>query len=306
MTTLGQDKFQENPDVNGKGKAPDWSGSFDDIYKIENTNWYKSYPYGFMHRNRSVNADGSGNGTTLMWLPIGPENLNITTMFATNIQDTLYGIVEEHSETRYFDIRIQGTTGFAPRYIRPGSKPVSSGGRLTSQPGFNVSLGGYFQEAVGVINQIADNVNDLVSQIKGSDDITGIAPQNSGYTAFHNLYRFFLQYKKDAAGTDSKTGNKKRQLHPLTFLNYKDRTKYDVSPISFTLTRSADDPMMYNYNIVLRGFNLRGIDSEDQVEENLLAGFGLGAVGGLLKNIPGFDKVSNAVGSAANIVSSLF
>ena len=49
-------------------------------------------------------------------------------------------------------------------------------------------------------------------------------------------------------------------------------------PISFTLVRTADNPMLYQYNIKLRAFNLRNVndgsvDNDDLLDELGLAGF---------------------------------
>src|SRR5689334_19686681 len=74
----------------------------DTTYTLESQNWYSAKPYGFkasLRNGRSV----------VMFLPINPSNLTISTNFATNMIPTLYGTVEEHSEVRYFDITIEGT-----------------------------------------------------------------------------------------------------------------------------------------------------------------------------------------------------
>ena len=108
-------------------------------------------------------------------------------------------------------------------------------------------------------------------------EILGI-PEGSGYTAFHNLYRFLLAYKKDAAGVFIKgvhSGEEQRRGHPLQFLNYKDNIQYDVAIQNFVLKRSADDPMLYNYTITMRAYNLQqifggaGFELEDELDELL-------------------------------------
>src|SRR5690349_19439102 len=81
-------------------------------YSLESQNWYSAKPYGFKASLR----DGR---TVVMFLPISPSNLTISTNFATNLIPTLYGTVEEHSEIRYFDITIEGTTGMAPKFVAP-------------------------------------------------------------------------------------------------------------------------------------------------------------------------------------------
>jgi hypothetical protein len=240
----------------------------DGTYKVEEQNWYSAKPYGFRANMRD------GKTTITMFLPINPSNLTINTSFATNIVTTLYGTVEEHSDVRYFDISIEGTTGMAPKFVSPSFSPDSGtafketrkSGRSTASVVGAISAGGFLARTMAAINQLKQKAADLAgSQIKAQ---TGLIPENSGYVAFHNLYRFLLKYKKDAAGVE---GSGLRKRHPLTFFNYKDNNEYDVAVRNFTLRRSADNPMLYYYSIQLRGYNLRGISK--QVEEDLTKRF---------------------------------
>lgn len=287
-------------------------GIADNIYKIKYGNWYKSRPYGFVHFSaRAQNGDSYDNRTT-MWLPISPENLKVTTHYATNIITTLYGVVEEHSEVRYYDIVISGTTGFAPRYVRPVAKGNAdqSGGRKAFEPEFEVNLGGFFQQQVGVLNSVVGAVSDVAEVFTGTPNPTGISHIDSGYVAFHNLYRFLIQYKRDAAGTDvagqlNLALGGQRKVHPLQFLNYKDDIKYDVVPINFTLTRSSENPMLYNYNIVMRGFNLRNVNANPPGADPLAA-LGLGTTDQPLNSSSLFNKFSGVANGAGNLIGGLF
>lgn len=252
-------KPQDVPVIQGPLPSVDnLKKGMNETYKVESQNWYSAKPYGFKMTTR----DG---GTFTMFLPISPSNLNITTPFATNIVTTLYGTVEEHSDVRYFDISIEGTTGMAPKFIEPGAGNDSSilysqlrkSGRSTTPIASSISAGGFFAKTLGLANQIKNKAADLLDG--GVKPKTGINNDNSGYVAFHNLYRFLLQYKKDASGTGGSTSN--RKSHPLTFFNYKDNNQYDVVVRGFTMRRSADNPMLYYYSIQLRGYNLRAITS---------------------------------------------
>lgn len=248
--------------------ASDLLNDMDKAYKVESQNWYSAKPYGFKMNTR----DGS---TFTMFLPINPSNLNITTQFATNVVSTLYGTVEEHSDVRYFDISIEGTTGIAPRFVEPGAGENSSilysqlrkDGRTTTPIASSISAGGFFAKTLGIANQIKNKAADLLDG--GVKPKAGITPENSGYVAFHNLYRFLLQYKKDASGTGGNTASRKQ--HPLTFFNYKDNNQYDVSVRGFTMRKSAENPMLYYYSIQLRGYNLRSISSpiDDSLTQRL-------------------------------------
>lgn len=270
-------------------------------YKPIPENWYTAKPYGFKLTLRN-------GAQSVFFLPLSPSNLQITTNFATNIIPTLYGTVEEHSEIRYYDISIQGTTGIAPKFVAEYGKGkaaaasqdtgVKGTGRLTYPITGSIELGGFFSKTLGVVNQILNKASDLMDdkrQLK-----TGVYVDKSGYMAFHNFYKFFLKYKRDASGVNSVDS---RKTHPLTFFNYKDNNEYDVAIRSFVLTRSADNPMLYNYQITMRAYNLRGVgeklDSGDL--KTRLADLGLNGVdsSSLLGDI---KKTSN---SAKSIIGSL-
>lgn len=280
--------------------------NMDKTYKVESQNWYSAKPYGFKMTTR----DG---GTFTMFLPINPSNLNIQTPFATNLVATLYGTVEEHSDVRYYDITIEGTTGFAPKFVEPGAGQDSSilysqlrkEGRATTPIASSISAGGFFAKTLSIANQIKNKAADLLDG--GVKPQTGINADNSGYVAFHNLYRFLLQYKKDAAGTGGSTAQ--RHQHPLTFFNYKDNNQYDVVVRGFTMRKSADNPMLYYYSIQLRGYNLKAITApiDDSLTQRLkdlgLNGVDSSSVLGDIKSIS--SQAKSIIGSSVGGINIL-
>jgi hypothetical protein len=283
-------------------KIPGFSGS--EPYQTDNNNWYKALPYGFSFFNRDATSDSVENSEVL-YLPILPSNIQTVTHYATNIVTTLYGVVEEHSEVRYYDITISGTTGFGPRFIGSSEDPnpvtnnnASTGRSAFSSASLSDSFGGFLPEISNTISQVGDVISDITGE--GNKSAAGLSPDLTGYAAFHKLYKFFLRYKVDAAGS-SLAGGKRRKTHPLRFLNYKDSIKYDCVPMAFTLERSAESPMLYNYNIKLRCYNLRGV-SEKPAEQDLLARLGIGSATGQSL----FSDLSGATTSAATLVSQVF
>lgn len=242
--------------------------NLEDIYPITHslTDWYTVHPYSFYFTPRS-----RFNTAMEIFLPINPNNLNITTHMATNIITTLYGVIEEHSEVRYYDITIQGTTGYAPRYVTPtGVLPLIFDGSLsssTAQPGRSSLnnenivpsgiLGGFAQKSIGQINNVLNSAKKLISISDG--DSSGIPIESSGYVAFHNLYRALQFYKKDLTEPGSDKSDIKNTEHPLVFRNYKDGVQYNCIPLTFVTTRSAESPMLYNYTITLRAYNLKSL-----------------------------------------------
>jgi len=216
------------------------------------SHWYQQKPYAIVSTDRRGNVD-------TFYLPIAPSNLNIVTHWATNVISTMYGTVEEHSEQRYYDITIVGTTGISPRYYKPiGPQKTPSEGRL----GFPVKslipgeAGGFAKRTQALAQNAINNASDLVFGREVPS--TGISNRQTGYVAFHNLYKFLLNYKKDASGEYS-TG--RRTKHPLKFINYKDNNEYDVAITGFQLSRDANNPMLYNYNITMRAYNLKDANS---------------------------------------------
>ena len=302
----------------GSNFANGLKGTDKEPYNVEPTNWYKSLPYGFSFFD--IDSKAADRAKSTMYLPISPNNISVTTSFATNVITTLYGVIEEHSEVRFYDIVIAGTTGFAPRFVAPfksGTKigDMQSTGRSAFEAKGVPDLGGLLPEVTNTINQVLDIANDIQNTFNGGvSNPTGIDPAKSGYVAFHNLYKFFLKYKEDAANIVGAINSKpsslptslptvsstKRSLHPIQFLNYKDGIKYDCAPLSFTLTRSAEKPMEYNYVIKLRAFNLQNVNSKAP-EANQLAKFGLGGLEGQSL----FTKMTSIAGNASTVISGL-
>ena len=277
----------------------------DNLYAPDQTSWYTAKPYGFKLTQRT--------GTPfIMFLPINPSNLNVSTNFATNIIPTLYGTVEEHSDVRYYDIVIEGTTGMSPKFVEPANSTdpnyaygaLAQTGRAQFKIASSVPLGGFFSSTIAQISNVLAQAGKIANTLTGNNTApeTGIYTNQTGYLAFHNLYRFLLKYKKDAAGVES---NAHRTTHPLTFFNYKDGVEYDVAVKNFTLRRSAENPMLYYYSITMRGYNIRssgGLADFPDLNQRL-KDLGLDGVqsSSLLSTIKSVSSgVKAIVGSAAN------
>lgn len=243
------------------------------------TNWYAAKPYGFKFTPRSGRP-------MVMFLPIGPSNLSVATQFATSIVPTLYGTVEEHSPVRYYDISIEGTTGMGPRWVHPvdaRERVVGSSGRssFTVQQTIPSSIQGFLAKTLTRAQSAYSEATSVLAPLAVS---TGLQLDQTGYLAFHNLYRFLLKYKKDASGSDS-SGSISRPdgSHPLVFFNYKDNNQYKVVVRSMTMRRDKEDPMLYHYSITLRGYDLEtaGTDIKAESEtQRLLSDLGLDGVDG--------------------------
>lgn len=277
----------------------------DAAYSPNAIRWHQTVPYGFIFSPRDTSKTSK-----IMYLPINPSNLDITTHFATNIIPTIYGTVEEHSPVRYYDITIQGTTGIGPKYVQPvdyGAYVTPLLGRSSFTIKQNISLGGFFSQTISTISNIA---NSSLSNSKTSS--TGLQLDQTGYAAFHNLYRFLLAYKKDITESAS-TNNANSSTPPdapLIFFNRKDSNQYAVVVRSFSLKRDKENPMLYYYSIVMRGYDLDAIDAalKRNNDQDLLTNLGLNGINGnsFLGNImSGAANAKSILSSVGNGVSQL-
>jgi hypothetical protein len=221
----------------------------------------------------------------------------------------MYGTIEEHSEQRYYDIVISGTTGMSPRYYDvierqtedEAGRPSSAIGRASFpvKSLIDGNLGGFFKRTQALVDNTLNQANDLLGDDNGS---TGIDLTKTGYVAFHNFYKFLLAYKKDVSGELGTSASDRNQQHPLVFVNYKDNNQYNVAIQNFQLTRDVSTPLLYNYNIVMRAYNLQqadpqsiALDLADRAQE-----LGLTEV----NNSSLFSKIANKAKQAKNLAYS--
>lgn len=275
-------------------------------YEIEWSNYWRSLPYGFKYNPRDKPA---GTGSLKFFLPLNPQNIQVKTPFATNIVSTMYGTVEEHSEVRYHDIVISGTTGMTPKYSqifrekKGGRGTVTQAQRLSyaSQLAITGRAGGFFQRARALANNVVKQAEGVAAPFGPRAHVeTGVKQALTGYAAFHNFFRFLLEYKRDTSGLDSTA---RRSQHPLQFLNYKDNIMYDCVIRDFSLVRSASDPMLYNYTVVMRCYNLRTLDKDDQQENILQRAQTLGLDGVETNSL--FNNMAQIARGAKNIAYQL-
>lgn len=293
-------------------------------YVVLHDNWYKQLPYQFRWRK-------SDQETICFNLPISPSNIQIVTHFSTNVIPTMYGTIEEHSEQRYFDISISGTTGMAPKWYKEGSVEKMKGltkdqGKtdayaadpetlVTPQRSFSMGRANYslaqgtfantglFRKTSELLNRARNELNDISGSQTNLATKSALHPEATGYAAFHNLYLFLLRYKDEVA-----RGKKPSQGHPLSFVNYKDNIRYDVSINNFTLSRDARNPMLYNYSITMKAYNMQSVDT---IDPGLAGGADLASLGlngiktsAFAKVATGARRVRNAAYAAIAAVKS--
>lgn len=281
------------PDVGMSGDSSAKTKSQDALYSPIEDNWYKSLPYAFIALDALDN-----NKEKVFNLPINPSNINITTYFATNVIATIGGTVEEHAPQRYFDISIQGTTGIAPRFTKSvnikeiGS--VTSKSRSSYLPEFSISsvTGGFFAQTAGKLDSFLNQARSIIGGNRSHE--SGVPNVDSGYMAFHNFYKFLMS-NKNSLSSDKISQDMKK---PIRFVSYKDNQEYKCAILRFTLTRSSENPMLYNYSIDLRAYSLSSIGQEVRPTPDaaMLAG---------LKDQNLLSTFKNKLSSAKSAVSSV-
>jgi hypothetical protein len=192
---------------------------------------------------------GTGVDTTIshdilsgIALDIPPQSLQFSNPFAINVSATNGGILEEHNGIVFRNITISGNTGV---YVKRGSQ--ISAEKSTA----NKILTSLFPSALNAFGALSDQLKKFngdkpVSVISGDNDDMAV---NGGAASFWRLHNFFIAYAE----------LKKRKVNQnvrLVFGCPKDGIEYVCTPLSFDWKRSATDPLIYNYSIQLKAWDI--------------------------------------------------
>lgn len=179
-------------------------------------------------------------------LPIPPTNLSISMPFASALSFTLGGVAEEHSGTPVRHISFSGTTGVLP-FRQSALKPAGTLEKLG-----NTVLGGTIQAASTAISRVKEialgsGESHIYKGLGEETTDTEISKYTTGYYQFHLLRRFLESYAHE------KTLEENQNLR-LALAVWKDSAVYLVTPVQFTLTRTAGSPLEYHYTLQFRAW----------------------------------------------------
>jgi hypothetical protein len=172
-------------------------------------------------------------------------------------------------------------------------EPQMGRSSFTVQQSLSTLAQGFVPKTAGAIQSVFNSAQEI-GNLLGRSAVTGVYLDQTGYLAFHNLYRFFLQYKKDVSGIKTKSGGtteidptpRKQGIGaPLVFFNHKDNNEYSVVIKNFALRRDKENPMLYYYSISMRGYDLRDLKSTMNLDKTaasnqLLRSLGLDGIQG--------------------------
>ena len=210
--------------------------------KTLSPNWNKLFPYQLVIMKRENGKWAPAKSPEPFTLPIAPQSLTIDMAFAMQVEATQGGIVEQSNGSPFRDIVLQGTTGVLP--LRNTTEKPSE---------FNVA-GGIFAGTVAATSvltqQLAQSLNlgalnNVIDEKKF--DAGQSEGRGTGFYQFLLLKRFLEWYsnaKKTAAGANLALG----------FAVWKEEEIYLVTPSKFTVSRSAQSALAYNYTIAMRAW----------------------------------------------------
>lgn len=222
-------------------------------------NWNKVFPYQFMILKRMTNGEWVDATLTAdsdkvplpFTLPIPPQSISIDMDFASSVEATQGGIIEQHNGAPFRDIVLQGTTGVLP--LRGVS---SKGGRNTATGIVQGLFGGVAQAGqtaveTGKLAVKAAGVSITPDNVIPDDEFASTTPDSpaygTGYYQFLLLKRYLEWYaeaKKQKAYADFALG----------FAIWKEREVYLVTPRKFTVSRNGGKALQYPYQIALRAW----------------------------------------------------
>lgn len=222
----------------------------------------------------------------LFRLPITPEQLSITDVYAINTSATLKGISEEHNGVVFKNIQASGTLGVWP-YRETVTHPPTSPGLIRSL------LGGTLEAVGNVVDQIGRTINTLTTghpankPITTRPELSSAGPSSTGYYQALALQQFLEQYaeaKKDPANAGWR----------LVFDIPKQNQSFVVTPVAFNWLQNANKPLNINYNFQLKGWR------------RIQLGFGaVPAQVGVATISPGLlDRILNTITQARSVAAA--
>lgn len=237
-------------------------------FSLKPEDWYKVFPYEF------VVEDIEEGEKYIYALPIPPESLTLSMVSTSNLTPTIGGVVEETSETVFWQVNLTGTTGISPS--RQVTDKVVSGTEGFRQS-FNTGgiLGKLVGSFLGGFNSLAQRTDTLFSIGKnfgpGSDTepaafnklsgaienqpafsrsaINGDPLKSNGYTEIHQLHMFLNIY--------AKLKDSEQSRYRLYFKNNKDNIRWGAIVKSFSIQKSVNQPFLYKYSISLQCFEMQ-------------------------------------------------
>jgi hypothetical protein len=177
---------------------------------------------------------------------IAPSSISIQNMFAVNVAATNQGVLEENNGLVFRMIQLAGTTGLLPAKTSRAktTKPGVLAAAQSLFPSTTAAISGLVQNAKSVAKAVVGGNDNDLSDINAKLDYT-----LTGWFQFWQMNNFLIAYsefKKKQQGSGLR----------LIFGSSKDNIGYVVSPLSFTMRRDINNPLLYRYDIQFKAWDI--------------------------------------------------
>lgn len=290
---------------------------------IEGLRWDRLYPYRLLVIDvNNNNAIVGGNGNTKItnqlkkkvaaegglsyvltqeivsgnWVynfPITPQQYSVTDQYAISTNATMRGIVEEHNGVKFKIINMSGTTGIWSQ------KPVS-GGSIK----FPSILGGLAGNTLENLGNVLGQAKKVASAFTGENGKgSAKSPEESDAGIFSTGYfqaQYLAQFLERYAQAKKDPQNKGWRL----VLDVpKDNQSYIVTPMQFSLTKSAQKPNEHIWSIQLKAW--KRIDLKQDVGYAKNAPLNLGSPNILSRINDTIRETRKLISSNVNLVKAV-
>jgi hypothetical protein len=305
VSPVGSDKYIETLGL--KSRFNDQNR----VFTCKPGNWAQSFPFQFVMRDIVLSQD------FIFAMPISPEQYSMTAIQASKVTPGIGGIVEETSETTFYQISLQGT--FSPAIGRVDLGTPTQG--LSDTRGV-IATGGLVTSAINNVLSVANPIASAIDSgsARGALDsiFTTVQPfaqsavkqgayDNGAGNGFGNileLQRFFHEYSaiKEKSPDDIE----------LYFRDFKRNQQYRCTVTGFSTSQNASDPFSHSYSISMLCWNLTdpdapakaidrfGPDGDLNIASSLSVTASLAKARGLVGTLGKFSK------NPASIAGSIF
>lgn len=261
---------------------PEYASSQGLPWTFRGQDWYKIFGYQFVVKAKVGNNPAE---ELIYTLPIPPQSFGVRMVPASQATPTFGGVVEETSANVFWLINLAGTTGIAVsredsgplkrnKMAKQFRETIGTTGLLSGAlAGVNSAInkiGGSADALIGVGQSIANgNVTGVTGGLVGAFNTTFLPPmpysasavqeQTNGYTEMQELHRFLFIY--------SKLKEKNPSGFSLSFRCYKTNQEWQCVIQDFGIQQSAANPMLYRYNIALKGWNVQAVGKPEDFKQ---------------------------------------
>jgi hypothetical protein len=225
---------------------------------IDSSRWNQSFPYQLLLVRKNGNQYTDQDEKAKKWrftLPIPPNSIAFSMPFAISGEVKLDGYHEQHGGAPIRMITLSGTTGVLPN---KGTAEIRQ-----TQPLVAGILAGTITSAKRSAGSLVDLVSGVGTKpnIVSDNEFNGLIGDTSGYVQWRRLQEFFENYVAFKKTSDGKN-------YCLALAIWKDQAVYLVTPVNFTVPRTADSPFEYPYSLSFRAWRRVTLSSNGPAAAN--------------------------------------